>query len=139
MKIRFKRAIAALIDYYLICFIATYSVSIVTLGKMNVSVLSVTIFFVAYFLAILLKDILFGGASIGKRIFKIKVVNADGTKVSFVSALKRTVTMVLLPVEIAMLFATNRRLGDRWAKTSVVSKTNTDDCSINTGNQETVL
>ena len=83
MNHRIKRLLAALIDYWIICFVSSAFIFIFTLGKSSVTPLSVTIYLLVVFTLLLTKDFAFKNASIGKRIF-------------------------------------NSRIGDIWAKTSVV-------------------
>ena len=126
----FKRLIAAVIDFYIICFISSSLVGIVTLGKFNVTVFSVSVYLISCFLSFLFKDFALKNRSLGKRIFRLKVEKTDGSKLTFADILKRSVTVVLLPVEVLLLIIKNRRIGDIWAKTSVVRNSNTSDGSV---------
>ena len=131
MNERLKRLLAAVIDFYIICFISSALVGIVTLGKFDVSYFSVITYLVACFLLMLFKDHALRNKSPGKRIFKIKVVKTDGSKPTFWDYLKRSVPAVfLLPVEVLLLIIKNRRIGDIWAGTSVVRDLKMPDGSI---------
>ncbi len=121
MSDKIRRLLAAVIDFYIICFISSALVGIVTLGEFSVSYFSVITYLVVCFLLMLFKDYALKNKSPGKRIFRIKVVKTDGSKPTFWDFLKRSVPVVfLLPVEVLLLIMNNRRIGDIWAGTSVV-------------------
>jgi len=71
------------------------------------------------------------GQTVGKMAVKIKVVKEDGTKISYIDALVRTVLLVIdaIPYFIPYLLGAiliwssgkKQRLGDRVAHTIVVS------------------
>ena len=69
---------------------------------------------------ILFRDNIFGNASIGKKLLKIKVVKVNGEKINLITSLKRNILFFLWPVEILLIITDNKRLGDMWAKTIVV-------------------
>lgn len=53
----------------------------------------------------LIKDMLFGNASIGKRIMRLKVINADtGNSPSIISLIIRNITFYIPPVELFPFF-----------------------------------
>lgn len=121
MNNKIKRILAAIIDFYSICFLSTAIIGILTLGKFNITPFSMAIFLLLYFLFLLCKDFVFKNASIGKRIFKFKVIKTDGTKLTIADVIKRNIPIiVLLPIEVFLLIIKNRRIGDVWAKTSIV-------------------
>ncbi|MBE6788793.1 MAG: RDD family protein [Ruminococcaceae bacterium] len=122
MSVIIKRLVAAAIDHYIICFISSFVVLIVTLGEMNISVLSVIAFLFSCLVLFVCKDILLGNASIGKRIMKLKIATDSNSKMGFITALKRTIPCILLPIELLLIITKNQRLGDIWAKTTVVEK-----------------
>lgn len=78
----------------------------------------------------LIKDMLFGNASIGKRIMRLKVINADtGNSPSIISLIIRNITFYIPPVELFSFLANNgMTIGDKISHTTVVdrSKTNFD-------------
>ncbi len=125
MSIRIKRLIASFIDYYIICMLSCVVVAIVTLGEMDVSSVSLIAFFITFVVSIVFKDAVFKGASIGKLIFRIKVVKTDNSKLKISDYFKRNITILLVSLEVILLIAMNKRLGDMWAKTMVVNR-NTD-------------
>ena len=117
----FKRAIAALVDFYIILAISSLLVAIVTLGKLTLTTFTTCLYLVSCLVLVVSKDFVFKNASVGKRIFNLRVVKEDGTKFTLVDAIKRTLPFILLlPIECVMLISRNKRIGDTWAKTSVV-------------------
>lgn len=129
MDNRIKRILAAIIDFYIICFLSAFFICIITLGKFDVSPLTITIYLIFSFLTLLIKDFIFKNASIGKRIFKLKVMKTDNTKVTILDVIKRTLPIVvLLPIEVFLLIFNDRRIGDIWAKTLVNSNTGDGNC-----------
>ena len=120
MNDKLKRILAAVIDFYIICFLSTLLVCIFTLGELYISPFSVTIYLSACFIFLLIKDCALKNTSIGKRIFKLYVTKTDGANVTFFDIIKRNITLItLLPLELLLIIFTNYRLGDAWAKTSV--------------------
>jgi len=122
MNCKARRMLAGVIDFYVICLLASIFVGIITLGQFSVTQFSIVIYLVSCFLLLLVKDITFKDASIGKRMLKLKIVRFDGTKVSTVDTIKRNLTILLLPIEIVLVLTKNKRIGDIIAKTSVISK-----------------
>ncbi|MEG1981819.1 MAG: RDD family protein [Clostridia bacterium] len=121
MPIKIKRLLAGLIDHIVSIVIASLISQIVITLCGNDNILFKVIPFVAvYFILILFKDNFFGNASIGKKILKIKVVATKQAKVSFIINLKRSLPLVLLPIEILLIIIDNKRIGDLWANTEVV-------------------
>lgn len=75
---RMRRFFAFLIDFiilYLPCVLSTFILEISFLGSISILIASIAI--IAFFVGLILRDYLFHGRSIGKRIFKLKVVDAD--------------------------------------------------------------
>lgn len=124
MSISIKRLLAGIIDFYIICFISSLLVLIVTLGEMNISIISVLSFLLSFFIMIIFKDVVWKNASIGKKIFKLIVVNNESTETSnnMIVHIKRNVTLLLLPIEVILIIVNNRRIGDIFANTSVIQK-----------------
>ncbi len=118
-----KRMLSAIIDFYIICFLSSAFICIVTLGKLDITPLSITAYLILFFLLLIIKDFIFKNASIGKRIFKIEIAKTDGTRLTIVDALKRTLpVIILLPIEVFLLVVNDKRIGDIWAKTSIIQK-----------------
>lgn len=72
---------------------------------------------------LLIKDALFEGQSIGKKIMKYKAVKEDGSslKGDFVTSLMRNITLLLIIVDPILVLIDKPRLGDNIAKTKVVN------------------
>lgn len=116
-----KRLLAALIDYYIICFLCTAFLGVITLGRFSATPFSITVYVVMCFVLLLMKDLVFKNASVGKRIFKLKIIKVDGTELKAPDVIKRNISVILLlPLEMIVTLVNNRRIGDIWAKTSVV-------------------
>lgn len=121
MNNKAERILAAIIDFTISCFLSSVLTGIFTLGEFNVTPLSLTVYLISYVLLLLMRDSVFKNASIGKRIFKLEIAKTDGANVTIVDVLKRNAPLlVLLPVEVFLVMANDRRLGDVWAKTSIV-------------------
>ena len=119
MKI--KRILSGFVDFYIDCFLGTIVFNFVAFGEKKFTFVSVSIYIISTLAFIVLKDFTFKNASIGKRIFKLEVVKTDGTKLMTVDIIKRNISIiVILPVEIFLIIIDNRRIGDIWAKTSIV-------------------
>ena len=121
MNDKIKRLLAGIIDHCIICFLATAVIGVVTLGEFNVTPFTTIVYLILYILLLFFRDFALKNASIGKRIFKLKVAKTDGTNLMIVDAIKRSIPIVfLLPVEILLIVIDNRRIGDIWAKTSII-------------------
>lgn len=131
MNDKIKRILAAIIDFYIICFLSSAFIGVFTLGEFNVTPISIIMYLSIYLLLLLFKDFAFKKASIGKRIFKLKVVKTDGTNLMISDVIKRSIPIIIiLPVEVLLLIIYNRRIGDIWAKTSIVY----NNCNTNKRN-----
>lgn len=118
MAINIKRVFAALIDYMII--VATSTTVAVLCDGGEVTPFSGTVFLLLVFLIALFKDFALSGASIGKRALKIKVMSCNDAELNFSKFFKRTITFVLVPVEFLLMAKNNKRIGDIWAKTTIV-------------------
>ena len=121
MNDKIKRILAAIIDFYVICFVSSAFICVFTLGEFSITPFSIIVYLTISLLLLLFKDFMFKNTSIGKRIFKLKVAKTDGTNLMIVDVIKRNIPIIiLLPVEALLLIINNRRIGDIWAKTSIV-------------------
>jgi uncharacterized RDD family membrane protein YckC len=80
MTDNFKRAIAAFVDFYIILAISSLLVAIVTLGKLTLTTFTTILYLVSCLVLVVSKDFVFKNASVGKRIFNLRVVKEVGTK-----------------------------------------------------------
>ena len=116
-----KRIVAAIIDFYIICFLSSAFICVFTLGKFSITPFSIISYLAISIILLLFKDLVLKNTSIGKRILKLEVVKTDGTKLMPTDIIKRNIPfIVLLPVEVFLLITNNKRIGDIWAKTSIV-------------------
>ena len=61
--------------------------------------------------------------SVGKRIFKLKIINSETKELASVSQrLLRNIPLLLNWIEIIIYIVSKKRIGDRIAKTDVVEK-----------------
>lgn len=128
MNDKIKRILAAIIDFYIICFLSSAIICVFTLGEFSITPFFIIVYLTISLLLLLFKDFMFKNTSIGKRIFKLKVAKTDGTNLMIVDVIKRNIPIIiLLPVEALLLIINNRRIGDIWAKTSIVY----NNCNIN--------
>ncbi len=128
MNDKIKRILAAIIDFYIICFLSSAFICVFTLGEFSITPFFIIVYLTIFLLLLLFKDFMFKNTSIGKRIFKLKVAKTDGTNLMIVDVIKRNIPIIiLLPVEALLLIINNRRIGDIWAKTSIVY----NNCNIN--------
>ena len=77
----------------------------------------------------LCKDII-GGQSIGKRIFKLKVVGPTRKNLSSMKLIVRNLFVFIAPIELFMLIFNNRRIGDIVTVSKVVCVNKTDKINI---------
>ena len=128
MNDKIKRILAAIIDFYIICFLSSALICVFTLGEFSITPFFIIVYLTISLLLLLFKDFMFKNTSIGKRIFKLKVAKTDGTNLMIVDVIKRNIPIIiLLPVEALLLIINNRRIGDIWAKTAIVY----NNCNIN--------
>lgn len=122
MEVNFRRAVAFLIDHFFICLLGIMAMAVVTLGRLDITPLSLITFFCVAILVLLFRDKVFGNASIGKKVMKLKVVVLSGQGLTISVLLKRTLPIILLlfPLEMVLVLTCNKRLGDMWAGTEVV-------------------
>lgn len=123
---KIKRILAAIIDFYIICFLSSAFVCISTLGKFNITPFSVIMYLTFSILLLLIKDFAFKNSSIGKKLFKLKIVKIDGTKLTIFDIIKRNIPVIILfPIEAILSIIKKRRIGDVWGKTLVIH----NDCN----------
>ena len=60
------------------------------------------------------------GASFGKHIMKIKVVDENNQRPAFFSLFLRNITLIIWPVELYLLFAHGTRLGEKLTNTKMI-------------------
>lgn len=115
-----KHILAAFIDYIIILVILI--ISMLGMGG-TPSFKQTAVFFGVTVSSFVFKDLFFAKASLGKRIFRLRIFSVStGVPATVWQVILRNVTLVaLLPVEMTMLFIQNRRVGDMIAGTEVKS------------------
>ncbi len=133
MSLKSKRVVAAMLDHYFCVTLVVIIFGIIgavarDVFNLNIkemaSIITTAVYFVGVLAFYFLKDLLFKNASLGKRIMKLEIVKKDGTQFTFVDCVKRMLPVALCVIEIYLLFSNDERLGDSWAKTAVVEKSN---------------
>lgn len=118
----FKRIVAMLIDLaciFIVIYIIYFLLKEYFINE-NEYVLSV-FFNSSLLIGFLIRDSLFNGHSIGKRIFLYKVYgeNDEYIKVNVIISIKRNITLLLPFVDLFLMLKGKRRLGDVWANTTI--------------------
>ena len=126
-----KRIFAGIIDFLITCTIQTVLMGLFlikpllsnvdTANGFNVMARSLVITYcsVSY---LVIRDII-GKKSIGKRIFKLKIINKrDNSEASFIKRLLRNVTWLLGAVDMIVFLISKERLGDKIIGTDVVEQ-----------------
>ena len=127
-KMNSKRIGAFFIDFIIIALIYDIPFIIFVMLPMlqgnNISnVIMPRTFLCVFFAFILLvfKDV-FKNGSLGKKIMKLKIIDSETKEnASFGKRILRNITWILSWIEIIVYLASNKRIGDRLAKTDVVS------------------
>lgn len=120
-----KRIAAFLIDLFAACII--YAIVMIMFmilfrqsGKFSMKELDIIQLF--YLLLFTLKDAL--GLSLGKRIMNLQIVNQNGEKADWRACFLRNLTLIIWPIEAIVLIASEKRIGDIIAKTTVIEVKN---------------
>ncbi len=88
---------------------------------------------------LLLRDFLFGGTSLGKRILGLRVIDfTTHQKTPVFKRILRCLFFIILPIDAITMFIEGRSIGDRVANTIVVPKQYIND-SDNQSLKETTL
>ena len=81
------------------------------------------LFFLSYPTIFVLRDVIFGGRSIAKRILGLYVTDVQtNVSPSKSKLILRNIFFFIYPIEALMLLATNRTLGDMASGTTIVDK-----------------
>lgn len=123
MELRIRRLVAAYIDFFISCFISSFLVLIVSLGKLDTTVFNVCVYLGTFVITFVLKDLTFKNASIGKKILHIKILKKGQQNIDTITIIKRSIPLILLyPLEGLFILIDNHRLGDIWSKSEVVDE-----------------
>ncbi len=121
MKLTTRRFFAAFIDWTLIAFVGAIVLELLQMTVLQPTIKSyITVFLIV--ILVLGKDIVFKNASIGKKIFRLRVVSTSNSDVTSIGRLiLRNVPLVWgFPIEFIMFWRGKKRLGDIWSETEVI-------------------
>ncbi len=125
--LKFKRIIAWIIDWILSGIPgATYAWLFweysQTHGLHAVGVILFLLFLLSYPTIFVLRDVIFKGRSIAKRMLGLRIVDVQTNASPVASKLiLRNLFFVLYPIDAIMLLTSNQTLGDMVTKTSIVT------------------
>ena len=129
-KSKILRLIAWLIDWNIIGFtvLLTLSITMALISSSNSSVsglhgLLIFALIMSYPVCFVLRDLIFGGRSLGKRILGLTVLDKRTGQVPKKSSLlSRNIFLLIFHIDAVVMFITGLTLGDRAAHTVVVRK-----------------
>lgn len=124
-----KRIVAGIIDFLIITLIYEIPFAILVMiplitGQISTRIVIERALYCTFFALLLLifKDV-FKNESIGKRIMKLEIIDSKTKeKVLLPKRILRNLTWILSFIEIIVLIATGKRIGDRITGTEVVVK-----------------
>jgi uncharacterized RDD family membrane protein YckC len=126
-----KRIYAGIIDFLIACVIQTILMGLFFIkpllnntGDINDYNIMIRMLIISYcsVIYLVIRDVI-GKRSIGKRIFKLKIVNkCDNNETSFLRRLLRNITWLLSWIDIIAFFVLKERLGDKIFGTNVVKQ-----------------
>ena len=125
--LKLKRILAWIIDWILsgipaVAYAWIFWEFSKTQGLHAVGVILFFLFFLSYPTIFVLRDVIFKGRSIAKRILGLHVVDVQTNASPSVSRLiLRNLFFVLYPIEAILLLVTDQTLGDMASKTTVVT------------------
>lgn len=127
-----KRLLAFFIDYFILCILFAINGGMllcVDTGLIPQDFTKYVLFCggIILLLIILLfiaKDAI-NGQSIGKKLMKIKVVDAHGKTPNIFKLIIRNITIYIWPIEAILVLLNKKKLGDRLAGTNIVELTTT--------------
>lgn len=122
----YKRIIAFLVDFVPLCIVFNLVLNFI-MTQIGISMLELVNSGIYYLVLFLLgslwmfKDV-FNGASVGKRIVKIRVVGENNQKPTTYKLILRNLTLVIWPLEVYFLLNKKIRFGDKITNTKVVEE-----------------
>ena len=129
MSIRLKRMIAFILDWNITLFPFVLVFILLTTFLQSQSSINPAIVFLAFliiilaFLAFILRDVIFKGRSLGKRIFGLYIYDKYSLQPTTVKQrFLRNIFFFIYPVDGIVLLASGESMGDRVANTVVLSK-----------------
>lgn len=115
--ITFRRFIAFMIDIFILEALFLYTLPW-TLGPYP-TFRGSFILISGLYGVLIIRDVLCGGRSIGKRIMKLYIVDEKNQKAAFWRLLLRNITLMIMAIDGIAILTMQRRLGDMLAKTNV--------------------
>ena len=135
MSTKFKRIIAFLIDWNisLLPFIFVFSFTALFLQQHSeadpIAFLLAFLFMILSFAAFILRDVIFKGRSLGKRILGLYVYDKTSLKkANAKQCFLRNMFLLIYYIDVIVLIATGKTIGDRVAGTLVMTKKAFADC-----------
>ncbi len=125
--LKLKRIVAWIIDWILsgipgVTYAWLFWEYTQTHGLRAVGVVLFVLFFLSYPTIFVLRDVIFKGRSVAKRILGLHIIDVQtNTAPSASKLMLRNLFFLLYPIEAFMLLATNQTLGDMATKTTVVT------------------
>ena len=99
-------------------------VAVVTLGSLDATLVSISVYFISFFLFVIFKDSVFVNQSIGKKILHLKVYSEESEsqvkRMKISTQIKRGITLIFVPLELLLTLINDKRLGYMLAKTEVI-------------------
>ena len=126
MKLR--RILAWIIDWNLcgipaLIYTFIFNTIIETQGLRVVYTLVFVLFVLSYPVLFVVRDVLFKGRSVAKRIFKLRVIDNETNELPQKQKLIiRNLFFFIYPIEAILLIATNKSIGDMATNTTVVNR-----------------
>ncbi len=122
-----KRIVAFLIDYFIGIFIVTFLALLIVFSQQIINnperqfMLAIIIlpFILIGEVYLILRDLICGGQSIGKRIVKIKIADKNNGKVGAVRLLLYDITVLIWPIEAIVLLINGWTIGEKLAKVQI--------------------
>ena len=124
-QLKIKKVLAWLVDFFVyfygVMLFFTIFDTIVLKLSISIQIIFVIILFITMYLSYSKKDILFGGRSLGKRIFSSAIYNELGVAVDYDVKKKRgTIEMFTFPLDFWFLLFLGRQIADYVCKTDVM-------------------
>ncbi|MDR1218365.1 MAG: RDD family protein [Treponema sp.] len=126
-----KRIYAWIIDFVIVCIIQTILMGLFlimpllkNIDDINISNVMTRQLIITYcsMIYLIVRDII-GKRSIGKRVFKLKIINkSNGNEASILKRFVRNITWILGPIDIIVFLISKERFGDKIAGTDIIGQ-----------------
>lgn len=120
--ITFRRFIAFMIDLFTLETIFLYTLPF-TVGWYPTFYKSMIVMG-GFYGVLIIRDVLCGGRSMGKRIMKLYITDEENNKAAVWRLLLRNITLLIMIFDVVAILTMQRRLGDMLAKTNVEYRKN---------------